>query len=156
MPILLGFCFVALLSSCNKDLKNSEKFVGTYIGTETVTGSITLQIPMVGSISNPINETSTSNFSIILGEEDNEIIMVSGEDRLKGTVSGSTVVFDDIVETYYEDGISGNIKVTTSEDINGDKFTYQSIMTGDISGSMEGIPVTGTINATNSGVATKQ
>ena len=94
LPILLG-CFVALLSSCNKDLKNSEKFVGTYIGTETVTGSITLQIPMVGSTPILFNELQQATSSIILGEEDNEIIMVPGEDRLKGTVSGSTVVFDD-------------------------------------------------------------
>ena len=62
-----------------------------------------------------------------------------------------------IVETYYEDGISGNIKVTTSGDINGDRI-YLSVYYDRVifPALWKVYLLQGTITQTNSGVATKQ
>lgn len=148
---------VSLLStSCNNKLENSEEFVGSYISHYNTVGSVTIETFM-GDYSIPIDEQDITTFSIILGQADNEVIIVG----LEGT-SGSVVGIVDkkkiTFEETYTDTFEGALMTATSTGsghLEEDKLTYTITTTGTGTASVEGMSVSAKINLVTEGVATE-
>ncbi|MDL2238595.1 hypothetical protein LJC69_04720 [Bacteroidales bacterium OttesenSCG-928-K22] len=76
LTLILISCFSILFFACNKDLKNSEAFVGDYTSEGYIKSTLTYTL--IGEIetSTDIDEIFTNKtFSIALGEYDDEVII---------------------------------------------------------------------------------
>ncbi|MDR2085070.1 MAG: hypothetical protein LBP67_08775 [Bacteroidales bacterium] len=94
--LILIPCISIFFFACNRDLKNSEAFIGDYTGEATATGEYTAVDPSTGeSIVNDINETADLNFSVKLGEVDNEIVfynLINNNTELSAEVDGKDFI----------------------------------------------------------------
>ena len=99
LHVILFISISILFFSCNKELKNSEAFVGTYLSTATVTGAIGITVDGV-TTNIPIYEPlDADTFGIKLGDHDTEIILfginygIEGEElELKAVVTENAFV----------------------------------------------------------------
>lgn len=143
---------VALISafaiSCKKDdddkvepVYNSDEWIGHYIGESN--GEITVSNAGQSS-TQPIE--ADMEFDIIKGSEANIIIMTdaSGE-RVRGTVSGNKVTFDEQTTTQTEQGVAMVLKNNMVATFTSSSCTIKWAITGTATYLGVEMPVTGTV-----------
>jgi hypothetical protein len=134
---------IVFFSSCNKNLKNSEKFVGTYTGNMISTSTVTITDPISGSTQQNTNEFDNDiKFSITLGSQDDRVIIkvdsdydypIDVPDTFNATVTKNTIVFDEVnLSIEVTPGVKIDTKTNASGTLDGNTLNFNATTEGGV------------------------
>lgn len=142
--LTIACSIIVLFSACNKDLKNSEKFVGSYTGTMNSKESVTLIDPLTGNSTQNTNEFDIEDikFSVTLGSQDDRVIVKVESDMdypidipttFNATVTKNTIVFDEVnFSIEVAPGIKVDTKTNASGTLDGNTLNFNAITDGNV------------------------